>query len=113
MSNLETQNTKWIKAAATNDIAQGKPKVVELNGLKIALCKVEGDSNVYAIEDICTHDDGPLAEGPVVGSEIECPRHGAKFDVKTGAALSMPAIVPVRTFKTRLSGNQIEVEVPD
>ncbi len=113
MSGTGTQELNWMKAAASGDIIAGKPKVVELNGIRIALCKVEGDSNVYAIEDICTHDDGPLAEGPQTGSEIECPRHGAKFDVKSGAALSMPAIVPVRTFKTRMNGTQIEVEVPN
>ncbi len=105
-------NAVWLKAAGTADVISGKPKIVELGGIRIALCKVENDPVIYAIEDICTHDDGPLAEGPQSGSEIECPRHGARFDVRTGAALSMPAITPVRTFKTRVNGNSIEVEVP-
>ncbi len=109
---MSTAEALWMEAGAAGDIISGKPKVLELNGIRVALCKVDNDPAIYAIEDICTHDDGPLAEGPQTGSEIECPRHGAKFDVKTGAALTMPAIVPVRTFRTRVISGHIEVEIP-
>lgn len=107
------QNSKWIVVSKLSELAAGKPKVVEADRFRIALCKVEGDAAVYAIEDICTHDDGPLAEGPLDGAEIECPRHGARFDIKTGAVISMPAVTPVRTFKTRVSGQNVEIEIPE
>jgi 3-phenylpropionate/trans-cinnamate dioxygenase ferredoxin component len=82
-------------------------RVVEAHGMRVALCNVDG--NVYAVEDRCTHDDGPLGEGFLEGEEIECPRHGARFDVKTGAVRCLPAVVPIRTFKVQLTGDEIQV----
>jgi len=73
------------------------------------LCNVDGD--IYAIEDVCTHDGGELDQGWLEGCRIMCPRHGAFFDVTTGAALTPPAVMPVATFKVRLEGNDIYVEV--
>ncbi len=73
------------------------------------LCNVDGD--IYAIEDVCTHDGGELDQGWLEGCRIMCPRHGAFFDVTTGAALTPPAVMPVATFKVRLEGNDIFVEV--
>lgn len=73
------------------------------------LCNVDGD--IYAIEDVCTHDGGELDQGWLEGCRIMCPRHGAFFDVTTGAALTLPAVMPVATFKVRLEGNDIFVEV--
>jgi len=68
----------------------------------------------YAIEDRCSHDDGPLAEGdfePDEGVAI-CPRHGARFDVRTGRALTLPAYLPVDTFEVRVEGDLIRVVIP-
>ena len=105
---------KWIKAAALHELKAGAPKIIDTNGGRIALIKVEGtDAGIYAIEDVCTHDDGPVAEGPVEGCVIECPRHGAKFDVKTGAVICMPAVTPIRTFPVRVNGPNIEIEVSE
>ena len=73
------------------------------------LCNVDGD--IYAIEDVCTHDGGELDQGELEGCRIMCPRHGAFFDVTTGAALTPPAVMPVATFKVRLEGNDIHVEL--
>ena len=84
-------------------------KVVQLGKARIALCNVSG--SYYAIEDLCTHDDGPLGEGTLYGEEAECPRHGARFDVKTGKAVRMPAVAPVKTFPTRVEQDQILVQV--
>jgi len=96
-------------AAKVSEVPRGGMKVVETGGLRIALCNVEG--RIYAIEDVCTHDDGPLGEGRLDGFEAECPRHGARFDVRSGAVTRMPAVVPVRSFPVRIEGDSIFVEV--
>ena len=67
---------------------------------------------VYAIEDVCSHDRGALDQGTVDGFEIECPRHGARFDVRNGKVLSLPAVRPIKSFATRAVDGTIEVEVP-
>jgi len=105
---------KWIKAAALAELKAGAPKLIDANGIRIAVIKVEGpEAGIYAIEDVCTHDDGPVAEGPIEGGVIECPRHGAKFDIKTGAVLCMPAVTPIRTFPARVNGQNIEIQLPE
>ena len=73
------------------------------------LCNVAG--TVYAIEDVCTHDGGELDQGELEGCRIMCPRHGAYFDVTTGAALTLPAILPVETFPVRVEAGEIFVDV--
>lgn len=94
--------------AKESDIPPGTMKVVRIGELRIAVCNVEG--KFYALEDVCTHDDGPLGEGSLKGGELECHRHGARFCVKTGAARRMPAVVGVRTFPVKVSGGSVEVE---
>jgi 3-phenylpropionate/trans-cinnamate dioxygenase ferredoxin subunit len=94
--------------AERSQIAPGKTLRVERDDTAILLCNVDGE--IFAIEDLCTHDGGELDQGELDGCRIECPRHGAYFDVTTGAALTMPAILPVRTFKVRLEGDAIFVE---
>ena len=82
---------------------------MEVDGKSVLLCNVEGD--IYAIEDVCTHDGGALDQGELMGERIMCPRHGAFFDVRTGDALTLPAIEPVRTFKVRTQGEDIFVDL--
>ncbi len=94
--------------AKAADVQPGQMKVFEVAGTRIALCNVDG--RFYAIEDVCTHDDGPLGEGTLDGKIAECPRHGGQFDVTTGAATRMPAIVPVRTFPVTVEGGDVFVE---
>jgi 3-phenylpropionate/trans-cinnamate dioxygenase ferredoxin component len=83
---------------------------VEVDGIPVLLCNVAG--SIYAIEDVCTHDGGELDQGELEGERIMCPRHGAYFDVKTGAALTLPAILPVRTFPVRIEGDDVYLETP-
>ncbi|MGH2541671.1 MAG: Rieske 2Fe-2S domain-containing protein, partial [Ardenticatenaceae bacterium] len=73
---------------------------------------VEGEG-FFAIDDVCTHDGGPLGEGELDGAAIECPRHGARFDVRSGEALSMPAILPVRPYRVQVVGDEIQIAIPD
>ncbi len=84
------------KFASKNDIPVGTAKVYTVDNVRIAVCNVDGQ--YYAIDDLCTHDNGPLGEGELLGAEIECPRHGARFDVKTGKALCLPAVKPVHCY---------------
>jgi len=96
-------------AAKVAEVVPGQAKVVTLGDVRVALCNVDG--KIYAIEDVCTHDDGPLGEGALAVGRIQCPRHGAQFDVKTGSAVRMPAIVPVRTFPVEVKDGEIFVRV--
>ncbi len=97
------------KVAELKDIKPGGKMVVDADGIAVALYNVEG--SIYATDDICTHDGGPLADGEVQGYEIICPRHGARFDVRTGKALCMPAFTPVNTYKVKVQGNDIYIEM--
>lgn len=99
----------FVEAARVSDVAPGQVKVVEIEGEDVALCNVDGQ--IYAIADVCTHDDGPLGEGCLRGDEIECPRHGARFNVRSGQALSLPAVVPVPTFKVKIVQEHIFVDL--
>jgi 3-phenylpropionate/trans-cinnamate dioxygenase ferredoxin subunit len=99
----------WVEAGLISDIPAGRVKLVlyEPDDLRIALCNVDGE--FFAIEDVCTHDGGPLDQGTLEEDEIECPRHGARFNVRTGAATLMPAVMPVRTFPVKIEGEQLFV----
>lgn len=99
----------FVKAANLADVPPGRVKVVELGDEEVALCNVVGE--IYAIANVCTHDNGPLGEGYLMGDEIECPRHGARFDVKTGGVRTLPAVIPIPRFRVKLDGTEIMVEV--
>jgi 3-phenylpropionate/trans-cinnamate dioxygenase ferredoxin subunit len=101
--------TQWLKVCGVNEIPPEAVKVVRTPSARIAVCNVDGE--FFAIEDKCTHDGGVLDQGELFGAEIECPRHGARFDVRTGKALTLPAVYPVKTFPVRVEGNEIQVEV--
>ncbi|MGR4064616.1 MAG: Rieske (2Fe-2S) protein [Vulcanimicrobiaceae bacterium] len=81
---------------------------VQTDGQEILICNAAGQ--ITAIEDVCTHDGAPLDQGTLDGRCIVCPRHGATFDVVTGAALTLPAVMPLRTFAVRLEGEDILVD---
>lgn len=95
--------------AKVSEIAPGTSKAVRVGREDIMVCNVDG--TIYAIEDVCTHDGGQLDQGCLEGCVIECPRHGAKFDVTTGTVLALPAVTSVRTFGVRVDGDSILVEV--
>ena len=97
----------YVTVARVGEIPVGGVKVVRMDDQPLALFHLEG--GYYAIEDLCTHDGGPLADGVLDGDVIECPRHGARFNVKTGAVLCLPAVAPVATFAVRVQGDEIQV----
>jgi 3-phenylpropionate/trans-cinnamate dioxygenase ferredoxin subunit len=99
----------FVKLGKVSDVPPGTAKVFEVEDRAIAVCNVDGE--LYAIDDVCTHDEGSLEQGELDGFEIECPRHGARFDVRTGEITALPAVVPIDTFGVRVEGDDIEVEV--
>ena len=100
---------KTVKIAQTSELSPGTGKVVQADGHSIALFNVEG--TFYAIDNTCTHRSGPLGEGALSGDTVECPLHGAHFNVTTGAVTNPPARAGVRSFPVKIEGNDVLVEV--
>jgi 3-phenylpropionate/trans-cinnamate dioxygenase ferredoxin subunit len=103
--------SSFVKVASAGELRPGGKKLAEVDGRAIAIFNVDG--KFYAIDDVCTHDGGPLAEGQLIGCEIMCPRHGARFDVRTGKALCMPAVEPVAAHATEVRGDDVYVALSD
>ena len=100
-----------IEVCPISELAPGEMRLVEWEDLEIGVFNCAG--TVYAIEDRCSHDDGPLVEGELdqENCTIECPRHGSLFDLKTGKPLTLPAYVPVDTYEVLIEDDTIKVEV--
>lgn len=86
----------WVKVGTRSELLPGEFKVVWDGDTPIAVYNIDGA--LYAVEDTCTHDGGDLAGGEVFGFEVECPRHGARFDLRTGAVTKPPAYEPIASF---------------
>ena len=99
---------EFITVATVDEISPGGRLIVEIGRRWVAVFNLDG--KYYAIEDRCTHDDGPLAEGEIEGCQVICPRHGARFDIRDGKVLSAPALVDVPTFETRVSAGEIQIK---
>ena len=97
----------WTPVAQADSIAEGDFAQADVDGVIVAIFNVNG--SFYAVEDQCTHDGGGLAGGAIDGCEVICPRHGARFNLQTGAALTPPAYEPIRTYETRVVDGRIEV----
>lgn len=102
---------RFVRVGKIGEVPAGRAEVFDVEDRKIAVYRLEG--TYYAIDDICTHDGGPLAEGEVEGDQVICPRHGARFSIKTGAALSYPAITPVESYPVRVDGEELYIGLPD
>ena len=98
-----------VTVARTQEIPVGQCKPVQVRGKNLLVCHTE--QGFYVIDDTCTHDDGPLADGWLEGNAIECPRHGARFDVTTGHVLCLPAAVPIRSYPVKVEGDDITVQL--
>ena len=106
MSKLSS--AEFVSVATVDELQPGERMVVELGRHWVALFNVDG--TYYAIEDVCTHDDGPLAEGALDGCIITCPRHGATFDIRNGKVLTSPALVDVQSYDVQIQGQDIQVK---
>jgi len=93
------------------ELPEGGARVFEIDGTSLAAAR--SATKVFVVENRCSHDDGPLGEGRLVGAEIECPRHGARFDLASGRATRMPAVAPIETFAATIEGADVFVEMPE
>jgi 3-phenylpropionate/trans-cinnamate dioxygenase ferredoxin subunit len=102
--------TGFRRAAAVDEVAPGRSLECTIDGQGVLLCNVGGE--FFAVADVCTHDRGPLGEGRLRGYAVECPRHGARFDVRDGAVKAPPAVKPIARYATRVRDGAVEVELP-
>jgi 3-phenylpropionate/trans-cinnamate dioxygenase ferredoxin subunit len=103
--------SEFTKVAVRDDLASGEKMIVEADDRIVILFR-DGD-DFYCIDDVCTHDGGTLSDGSVHGCQIECPRHGARFDMKTGKALCMPAYTDTAAHEVKLDGDDVLVRIND
>ena len=99
----------WVSAGRADNLPPGKVRTVFGGKGRLAVCNV--DNTFHCIDDVCTHDGASFEAGEVDGCEIECPRHGARFDVTTGRATCLPAIVPVKVYPVRIENGEIQIQV--
>lgn len=97
----------WVDVAGADEIPPGAFKVIEVDGAMVAVFNLNGE--FYAIDNVCTHDGGTLTGGELSGDEVICPRHGARFNIKTGAVAAPPAYEPVHRFPLRVRDERIQV----
>ncbi len=98
----------FVGVASTSQIEPGSVRVVEVDGRSLCVGLTE-DGEWGAIDNVCTHDGGVLGEGELDGNAVECPRHGARFDLFSGRVLALPAVRPVRAYEVRVDGERVEV----
>ena len=97
----------WITVCRVEGLLPGTHRVVDVDGAQVAVFNLDGQ--YYAIEDVCTHDGGILTGGPIEGDQIVCPRHGARFCIRTGEALAPPAFEATAVFPVRIDDGEIQV----
>lgn len=102
---------RFVRVGRVVDVPQGRAEVFDVEERKIAVYRLP--DGFFAIDDICTHDGGPLADGEVEGDQVICPRHGARFSIKTGAALTFPAVTPVESYPVRVEGDELLIGIPE
>lgn len=101
---------EFIEVATLAEVPPGERLFVEIDANPIVVFNIAGQ--LFAIADLCSHDDGPLGEGDLDGYEVSCPRHGAEFDVRTGKALSLPAVVDIPAYPVRVVNGRVEIGLP-
>lgn len=101
---------EYLSVCRLEDILESEVKRFDVNGISLVLAKYHGE--IYALANLCSHDGGDLGEADLVGDCIRCPRHGAKFDLKTGAAKSMPAVVGIDAYDVKTEDGIVLVAIP-
>jgi 3-phenylpropionate/trans-cinnamate dioxygenase ferredoxin subunit len=107
---LDHGKLEYIPVGSVEELKTGERLFIEIDGKPIVILNI--NSQYYAFADVCSHDDGPVGEGELEGYEIICPRHGARFDIRTGKALVLPAFVDIPAYPIRLVGHQVEIGIP-
>jgi len=101
---------EYVPVAGVEQIANGERLFIEIDDRSIVVFNIA--DRLFAIGDICTHDGGPLGDGKVDGWDIICPRHGARFDIRSGKVISLPAFIDIPAYPVRIVEGQIEIGVP-
>ncbi len=107
---LEPDRLEYVTVAAADELPAGQRIFVDVDGERIVVFNLAG--KYFAIRDACSHDEGPVGEGEVHGLEIECPRHGARFSLETGRALTLPAVVDIPAYPVRVVDGEVQVGLP-
>ena len=100
---------EFVTASRTTEIPVGNVTAFDVRGTRIAVANING--TYYAFDDTCTHEQCSLAEGDLAGTTVTCMCHGAEFDVRTGHVLAPPATLPVKSYRTRVEGDALQIEV--
>jgi 3-phenylpropionate/trans-cinnamate dioxygenase ferredoxin component len=107
---LEEEKVEFLEIAPVSELPVGERMFVDIGDAPIVIFNIAGQ--IFAIGDVCSHDDGPLGDGDVEDYNVICPRHGAQFDVRTGKALSMPAVVDIPAYPVQVRDGNIFVGIP-
>jgi 3-phenylpropionate/trans-cinnamate dioxygenase ferredoxin subunit len=107
---LSPEQCEYVPVAEIHELENGERIFLDIDDLSIVIFNIAGE--FFAIGDVCSHDNGPLGDGDLEGHAVVCPRHGARFDVRTGKVLSLPAFVDIPAYPVRVVDGQIEVGVP-
>ncbi len=109
-ASVDQASLEFIPVGSVDELSEGGRLFIEVDGKPIVILKISG--KYYAIADVCSHDEGPVGEGSLEGFEIICPRHGARFDIRTGKVLALPAFVDIAAYPVRVVDDQIEIGLP-
>lgn len=107
---LNPEKCEFVSIGSADELENGERLFVEIDEEPIVVFNIAGQ--YYAVGDVCSHDDGPVGDGELEGFEVICPRHGARFDVRSGKVLSLPAIVDIPAYPVRVVDGQLEIGLP-
>jgi 3-phenylpropionate/trans-cinnamate dioxygenase ferredoxin subunit len=109
-STLEESKLDYVEIAPASELPNGERLFVDLGDKPIVIFNIAGQ--LFAIGDVCTHDDGPLGDGMIEGNNVVCPRHGAEFDVRNGKAMQMPGVIDIPAYPVQIRDGNIFVGIP-
>jgi 3-phenylpropionate/trans-cinnamate dioxygenase ferredoxin subunit len=107
---FQEDQVEYVQVTEVGELPSGERLFAQIDHFSLVIFNIAGD--LYAIGDVCSHDDGPVGDGDLDGYQIICPRHGARFDVRTGEVLALPAIVDIPAYPVRVVDGMIEVGIP-
>ena len=107
---LDPLQVEFLEIAPSTQLPEGERLFIEVGGKSIVIFNLAG--KLFAIGDICSHDNGPVGDGEIQGTEIICPRHGARFDIRSGKATALPAVVDIPAYPVRVAEGMIEIGMP-